>query len=576
MQQFARFIETRAGKILALGGFVVINIAGLRLFSAARWSSLWPQPALSIMIVLVLLIIWLRMAGWWHKTIQLRLAGSILILLSQIYVLHSIQLAITVPSFIAWLHLLVVGCITAVISLGVFNQLRPRDRWAAPRLPTELPAVAVVVPTYGEPLAVLEPVVRSAAQLDYPAEKFRVYISDDGHRAEVEELAAAYGAIYNRGAQRDAKAGNLNSCLPRIHQHQPDCDLILTEDADEVLDPSFLRKLVGYFSDPAVAFVQTPKECIVPVGDPFGTRDRVFYDTIQVGRNGANAAFACGSGVIWRISAVESVGGFNTWNLVEDMSTSYELHNAGYRSDYHNEILTAGLSPDDIPGLLKQRGTWAVDTWRMFLFDNPLFKRGKLSLWQRLQYLELGLFYLTAAFMFPLAFLIPVLTLLLGLHLPVEGSVLFTWLLAQWLYFLVLADGSWSYAFRTYQYWLSHAPTYLQSFWIAVRSRHQKPKYTVTRKTRVAGFYGNLLWKQLLLMLIGLISIGAGLWQFGPGQRALLLPNAGLILYYLIMVNGIWSAAFYNVSWRELSPLAIPAPLRRFLAGNSWRQPRKD
>ena len=74
-------------------------------------------------------------------------------------------------------------------------------------------------------------------------------------------------------------------------------------------------KTIGYFGDAMVAFVQTPKEAIAPKTDPFGVRDRIFYDSLQPGRAGAGAAFSCGSGVIWRVSALEAIGGFVTWNL---------------------------------------------------------------------------------------------------------------------------------------------------------------------------------------------------------------------------------------------------------------------
>ncbi|GEM_PF-6313004 len=85
-------------------------------------------------------------------------------------------------------------------------------------------------------------------------------------------------------------------------------------------------------------------------------------------------------------------------SLVEDLTTSYYLHSAGYDSEYYNEVMSIGLAPDDIPCLLKQRGTWAADNWRLFLFDNPLFKKGKLTIPQRLQYFELSLFHFAVTF----------------------------------------------------------------------------------------------------------------------------------------------------------------------------------
>ena len=540
-------ISLRVRKLVVLMGMGLLNLFLLWQFSPQRWPYLWPTPMIYIVLGVVLALVVLRAQGYWRKLLAIRLAGAFLLFLSEAYALHSITIAWSHPTVTSILHLIGVVWITGVLSLGIANQFWPRDNRVAPPRAADLPEVAAVIPTYGEPIEVLEPVVQSLVALDYPTEKLRIYITDDGHRPEVEQLAARYHVIYHRGAQKDAKAGNLNSCLPLIHEQQPGCDLIFTEDADEVADPSFLQKLIGYFEDPRVGFVQTPKDCVVPKGDPFGNRDRIFYDTIQPGRNGISAAFACGSGVIWRISAVERVGGFNTWNVVEDMTTSYEIHNLGYRSDYHNEILTVGLAPDDIPGLIKQRGTWALDTWRMFLFDNPLLKKGELSVRQRLQYLELGLFYMTSAFIFPLIFLVPLLSLLTGDFIAVEGTVLFPWIAANFLYYIVLADGSVDYAWRHWQYWVGHAPIYMQAFWLALRSRNRKPGYKVTRKTRVSGFYGSMLWPQFGAIAVGLIVMVIGIVRFGGQQPLAVLTNVGIISYYLLMLSGICRAAFYGV-----------------------------
>ena len=554
-------LRTRKG-IVVLGA-ILLNALLLWQFSPNRWPYLWPKPGIYIVLGVVLALFWLREQGYWNKTFAIRLAGAFLIFLSESYTWHSLTIVWTHFSLIALLHAFVVLWITAVITLGVINQLWPRDSRVAPPLPAELPSVAAVIPTYGEPIEVLEPVVRSLVALDYPAAKLRIYITDDGHRAEVEQLAARYRVIYHPGAKKDAKAGNLNSCLPLIHEQQPDCDLILTEDADEVVDPRFVRTLVGYFSDPLVAFVQTPKDCVVPKGDPFGNRDRIFYDTVQAGRNGISAAFACGSGVIWRISAVERAGGFNTWNVVEDMTTSYELHSLGYRSGYHNEILSVGLAPEDIPGLIKQRGTWALDTWRMFLFNNPLTKRGELSIRQRLHYLELGLFYVTSAFIFPLTFFVPILSLLSGDFLPIQGSILFPWILANFLYYIVLAEGSVDYAWRHWQYWIGHAPIYHRAFWIALRSRNRKPGYKVTRKTRLTGFHGGMLWPQFAGLALGLGASVLGLIRFGSVHPEAVLTNMAIIFYYLLMLGGVCRAAFYGVALTDLPLIGLVARLLR-------------
>lgn len=531
-------------------GLLVFNYGILRFANPLLWPYLWPRPGLFIIAGFFVLAYWFReyLSGIW----LLRLIGPFMIFLGQSYFIHSYQVLLQNFSIIALLHLIGFAGTFFVMLLNYFNQIWPKNNKIAPVWPAEVPYVAAVIPTYGEPYEILEQTVISLKQLDYPADHLYIFISDDGHRDEIRQLAEIHGIHYNAGARKDAKAGNLNSALQHLEQHFPQATLLITQDADEIMDPAFLRKTVGYFSDPKLAFVQTPKDAFTPTGDPFGNRDRVFYDILQPGRNGSGAAFSCGSGVLWRIAAVKSIGGFVTWNIVEDMTTSYFLHCAGYHSEYHNEILTIGLSPDDIPGLLKQRGTWAADTWRFFLFNNPLWKSG-LRLAQRLQYLELGMFYVTSTMFMPLLMVIPILSLVSNNFLPIEGSALFPWLSISALYYVTLAQGNLSRLTRMWQYWVGHSPTYMKAFWIAVRSRNTKPSYKVTRKTRQNGFYGHLLWPQFLYLFISAIAIVRSLfWADNTVSLATRLVNVSVLLFFMFMVSEICRASFYGVTTKEI------------------------
>jgi cellulose synthase (UDP-forming) len=510
--------------IIAIMDYLVITY-----FNTLLWPNLWPVPALVIVGVGLALFMWFPEIG--RSVWTLRLAGVFLIFTGHSYLIESLQIALEQPTIVGWAHLIGFSGVFVVLLINYINQLRPRDNKTAPPLPATLPYVALVVPTYGEPYEVVEKTVVSLKKMDYPK--------------HLTAMAEGHGVLYNAGPQKDAKAGNLNSALRFLERAYPQAELVLTQDADEVVHPSLLKKVVGYFSDPNVAFVQTPKEVLTPKADPFGTRDRIFFDILQVGRNGCNAAFACGSGVVWRIQAVKSIGGFVIWNVVEDLTTSYWLHSAGYRSEYHNEKLSVGLAPDDIPGLLKQRGTWAVDTWRLFLFDNPLFKRG-LTFAQRLQYLELGMFYLMSTFFMPLLMFVPIISLLTGVFVPISASVMLPWMTVSVLYYVVLSRGQSLYILRMWQYLLGHWPTYTKAFFLAVRSRFKKPKYVVTRKTRDSGFYAHYLWAQFLYLVLGTVAIIYTL--FAPYEVVLetRLINIGILLFFMFMMSGICRAAFYG------------------------------
>ncbi|HSL42477.1 MAG TPA: glycosyltransferase [Anaerolineales bacterium] len=521
-----------------------LNFWLLRDFSTLRWPYLWPRPGLFILLILAAITIWFyeEMQQIW----MFRVVGLLMLLVGQSYLLHTIETTLTHFHFVSVIHLFGVTGMIAVMFLNLLNQFTPKNRRGI-REPLEPSyVIAAVVPTYNEPIPVLERTILTLKALDYPDGLLHIIISDDGHSQQVRELAAKHCVLYNPGARRDAKAGNLNSVLQYIKCNIPDAELILTQDADELIAPSFLCKTIGYFNDPRVAFVQTPKEAITPRGDPFGVRDRIFYDNLQPGRAGAGAAFSCGSGVIWRISALESIGGFVTWNLVEDLTTSYHLHIAGYRSAYHNEILSIGLSPDDIPNLLKQRGTWSADTIRIFLFKNPLYQYG-LTLRQRLQYLELGLFYLTAVFFMPSLMLVPLIALATGVFPTIQGSALFPWIVVSMVYYAALSQGSLTDLTRMWQYWIGHWPTYTKGFIIALRSRYKKPTYTVTRKTRQKGLYAHLLWPQFLYILTGIVVSIRALVLFSAANSTAVWTNIGIFAFFAFLLSGICRAAFYDM-----------------------------
>lgn len=69
----------------------------------------------------------------------------------------------------------------------------------------------------------------SLRRLNYPADCYCVIVSDDGHRSEVQAMAARRRAYYNLGPRKDAKAGNLNSALKFIARRFPQAVLVLTQ-----------------------------------------------------------------------------------------------------------------------------------------------------------------------------------------------------------------------------------------------------------------------------------------------------------------------------------------------------------
>ena len=266
-------------------------------------------------------------------------------------------------------------------------------------------SVDIFIPVAGEPIELVRETIEAAIKIDYLDK--RVYILDDSENAEYQKLAELLGCGYfARKDHSDAKAGNMNYAFQRTEG-----DLILALDADQIPQPQIINALIGYFKIPKIAFVQTKQNFKVPIDDPFGNADQIFYNVMQSGKDNDNSAFSCGSGVIYQREALMAIGGFSTWNIVEDVHTSMLLHECGWRSIYYNHTLTRGTAPADIYGVYRQRKQWAADSLRILFWDNPFFHKG-LTFKQKLQYFHLGFVYLVAAFIMPFFYITPILALL--------------------------------------------------------------------------------------------------------------------------------------------------------------------
>jgi cellulose synthase (UDP-forming) len=277
----------------------------------------------------------------------------------------------------------------AHIALFVCQAWRLPDR-ATPSL-TTTPTVDIFVPIVQEPLFVLERTLVCCLGLDYPRDRFQVYVLDDGHRDDVKHLAQSLGCHYLRRPRRGegAKAGNLNYGVAHSTG-----EFIAVFDTDHVPARSFLRETMPHFEDPTVALVQTAHHFYnrdifqrnLRLQQTVQDEQRLFFRTIQPGRDGRNSAFFAGSSGVFRRTVLQEVGGFRQETITEDLHTSLLIHAKGYRSCYVNKELSTGLMPETLDGYLSQRMRWATGAIQLFFHSSPLTTPG-LTVAQRVDYL---------------------------------------------------------------------------------------------------------------------------------------------------------------------------------------------
>jgi cellulose synthase (UDP-forming) len=257
--------------------------------------------------------------------------------------------------------------------------------------------VDCLIPTHTEPVSVIEPTVIAALRVRGIR---KVLVLGNFDRPEVRVMATRLGAAYHaRNSNAYGKAGNLNNGLSFT-----DAEFVLTMDADHMALPQILARTLGYFDDPAVAFVQTPQSFhntkTLLFRRAYGVEARwsesnVFYKAILPAKNGCNASIYVGTSAVLRRAALDDVGGFATGTVTEDIHTSLRMHARGWRSVFLPEPLAFGLEAQNLKEFYKQRRRWAVGALSLLLRspDSPLRTPG-LTLRQRLSYLDSTLSHL--------------------------------------------------------------------------------------------------------------------------------------------------------------------------------------
>jgi cellulose synthase (UDP-forming) len=456
---------------------------------------------------------------------------------------------------------------TLMLLLGLFVNAYPLDRKPTP-LPRDKslwPTVDIYIPTYSEPVSVVMPTLLAAMDIDYPKDKVRVFVLDDGHprsknpntppdlarelkerSIDLIELCSRHGATWlTREKNEHAKSGNLNAAMAKTQG-----EFILILDADHVPTKDILKNTMGLLlTDDKLAFVQTPHFFVNP--DPvernlklfnrIPAENDMFYRSVQKGLDLWNTSFFCGSAAVLRRTAIDEVGGFSYDSITEDASTSVKMHQKGWRSAYLGIPMVAGLQPETFSSFIVQRLRWAMGMMQIFVKQNPLIIRG-LTLAQRLSYLSVIVFWL-----FPFAriifFLAPLASIFFDMTVYPVGPQFFLAYTLPYLFAVILSSER-SFG-RVRRIFFSEIYETLQAFYtlpalVATLLRPSAPTFKVTPKGERLDeeFISDLSKPFYFFFAITLVGAvwGIARMYFEPSIRSALALSVGWVAFNLLLL----------------------------------------
>jgi cellulose synthase/poly-beta-1,6-N-acetylglucosamine synthase-like glycosyltransferase/peptidoglycan/xylan/chitin deacetylase (PgdA/CDA1 family) len=268
---------------------------------------------------------------------------------------------------ITWIFLigdlLMTGRLIFIGAAAIYDRLHEKIFGKPTEVASYKPKVAVLIPAYNEE-KVIERTVLAALNSDYP--NLRVIVIDDGSKDRTLEVArnafraeAASGKVLILGKKNSGKAEALNYGI----EHIGDAELFVGIDADTIIAPDAIARLVPHFINPKVGAIAGNAK----VGNRVNLWTRwqaLEYITSQNFERRALDVLGAVSVVpgaigCWRVSAVREAGGYHLDTVAEDADLTMALLRRGYRVEYEDLALAYTEAPTNANGLMRQRFRWS-------------------------------------------------------------------------------------------------------------------------------------------------------------------------------------------------------------------------
>lgn len=442
-----------------------------------------------------------------------------------------------------------------------------------PEIPLDwYPDVDVLIATHNESVELLYKTVNAITFLDYPDKrKVHVYLSDDGNRPEVAELAARLKVGYiGLAGNKQAKSGNYNNALK--HTSSP---LVATFDADMIVRRNFLMETVPYFYLPRVkrledgtwvpreeseidprykiGFIQTPQSFYNPDLFQFNlyaehnipNEQDFFSREINVMRNSSNAVAYTGSNTVLSRAALEEIGGFPTDTITEDFETGIRIQSKGYTAYSTTEPLASGLAPTSIKSMVTQRVRWARGVIQSIRNTKLLTNKG-LTVDARISYMVSYSYWWSFARRLVFTFA-PIMFALFNQQVVITTfwQIMAIWAPSYIFYSLAMRSLSsdtrnqrWNQIIDTILAPFMVIPVFLET--IGVKQK----KFKVTDKSSSKPQASNLVYIIPQLIMLGL-SV-AGLVRYLSGKYGMALFYSSFIAFWLIynIINLLYAVYF--------------------------------
>ena len=280
------------------------------------------------------------------------------------------------------------GLFTAVFFF--LTLIENRKHIKNPRPPKQLPKVTVMVPACNEEKC-LAKTIKSLFRLRYPKEKLQIIVIDDGSKDRTLEIARGfekYGVLVLT-KPNGGKGTALNMGLKHARG-----EFIACLDADSVVEPNALLKMLGYFRKKSVMAVTPSLKCSKP--KTIWQRIQVVEFLLGVYLRKVFAYLGSihvtpGPFTVFRKEFFDKHGGYDTTTCTEDIEISLRIQSLGYEIENAVDASVYAVAMPTFKTTKSQRVRW----YKGFIENTQKYKHILFSK----KYGNLGVFVMPSAFL---------------------------------------------------------------------------------------------------------------------------------------------------------------------------------
>lgn len=214
--------------------------------------------------------------------------------------------------------------------------------------------VTVVIPAYNE-AACIESTIAALQLSSYP---IQILVVDDCSTDNTGDLARAMGVkVLRPETNNGTKSRALNYALPFV-----DTEIFICVDADTIVEPESISKMLPFFNDPKVGivsgYVMTQRDRNVWESGRQGEYiyGQAIYKNAQNHINCVLVASGCFSAM--RTQLLRDFGGYKERSIAEDMDLTWEFVEAGYTVKFAKDAICRVIDPYTSKMFYNQVSRW--------------------------------------------------------------------------------------------------------------------------------------------------------------------------------------------------------------------------